>query len=286
MPNFDKVAKTTTGASFKMKGKLIRSPAKGQLVELQVCCPERHAVKIIGDCPGESYPLAKKKHSVEFLRDIAHLRPRTKLISAVTRVRNNLAYATHRFFQERGFLYIHTPIITASDCEGAGEMFQVTTVLPDQHEPVSKIKMFEYEGEEQEEEKEEPVKKKKEKKKKKDKDAPEEEPVPEPVKKVIPLEERKINYKKDFFGKPANLTVSGQLSVENYACAVGDVYTFGPTFRAENSNTSRHLCEFWMIEPELCFAELEDVMDCAEDYTKFCVRYLLENNMDDIEFFN
>lgn len=123
MPNFDKVSKTTTGASFKMKGKLIRSPAKGQLVELQVCCPERHSVKILGDCPGDSYPLAKKKHSVEFLRDIAHLRPRTKLISAVTRVRNNLAYATHRFFQERGFLYIHTPIITASDCEGAGEMF-------------------------------------------------------------------------------------------------------------------------------------------------------------------
>ena len=147
--------------------------------------------------------------------------------------------------------------------------------------------MFEYVGEENEEEKsEEPVKKQKKEKKKKGEAEPAEEAVPEPVKQVIPLEERKVNYKKDFFGKPSFLTVSGQLNVENYACAVGDVYTFGPTFRAENSNTSRHLAEFWMIEPEIVFAELSDVMDCAEDYTKFCVRYILENNMDDIDFFN
>jgi asparaginyl-tRNA synthetase len=206
----------------------------------------------------------------------------------VTRVRNNLAYATHRFFQERGFLYIHTPIITASDCEGAGEMFQVTTVLPEHHEPISKIKMYEHEGQEHEEEKveEKEVSKKQQKKQKKKEGEPAAEEKPEePAKKIIPLEERKVNYKQDFFGKPSFLTVSGQLSVENYACAVGDVYTFGPTFRAENSNTSRHLAEFWMIEPEIVFAELSDVMDCAEDYTKFCVRYVLENNLDDVEFF-
>lgn len=153
MPNFAQVFKSTVGMSFKIKGKLIKSPAKGQNVELQVCHPESHAIKIIGDCPGDSYPLAKKRHTVEYLRDIAHLRPRTKLISAVTRIRNNLAYATHRFFQERGFLYIHTPIITASDCEGAGEMFQVTTVLPEHNQPLSKVRTFDYEGQENEEEK-------------------------------------------------------------------------------------------------------------------------------------
>lgn len=164
-------------------------------------------------------------------------------------------------------------------------MFQVTTALPEAHKPISQIKCFEYVGEEAEEEKsDEPVKKFKKVKKVKGEAEPE--AVPEPVKEIIPLEDRKVNYKKDFFGKPAFLTVSGQLNVENYACAVGDVYTFGPTFRAENSNTSRHLAEFWMIEPEIVFAELSDVMDCAEDYTKFCVKYVLENNLDDIDFFN
>lgn len=244
---------------------------------------------MIGDCPGDTYPLAKKKHSTEFLREIAHLRPRTKLISAITRVRNNLAYATHKFFQERGFLYIHTPLITASDCEGAGEMFQVTTVLPKPHEGIGKTELFTYVGEENEAEK--PVEdKKKQKKEKKVKGAAAEEveevKKEEPVKQIIPFEERTVNYKKDFFGKPAMLTVSGQLSVETFACAVGDVYTFGPTFRAENSHTTRHLSEFWMIEPEIVFAELTDVMDCAEDYTKYCVRYILENNADDIAYFN
>ena len=286
MPNFEEVAKCKVGTSFKCKGKLIKSPAKGQLVELQVCSAERHAVKIIGECSGADFPLAKKKHSVEYLRDIAHLRPRTKLISAVTRVRNNLAYATHRFFQERGFLYIHTPILTASDCEGAGEMFQVTTMMPEPQQPITKVPMYEYVGQELEETKEEPEKKKGKKDKKKKDQAQEEAPVEEAPKEMIPLDQRKVNFKKDFFGKPANLTVSGQLSVENFCCSVGDVYTFGPTFRAENSNTSRHLAEFWMIEPELCFADLDDVMDCAEDYAKFCVRYVLQNNADDIEYFN
>ena len=151
MPNFAEIVKATTGASFKMIGKLIRSPAKGQLVELAVCCPQNHMIKLIGECPGDTYYLAKKKHTNEYLRDIAHMRSRTKLISAVMRVRNNLAYATHRFFQERGFQYIHTPIITASDCEGAGELFQVTTSLPAHNGPINKMKLYEYEGQEHEE---------------------------------------------------------------------------------------------------------------------------------------
>jgi len=157
--------------------------------------------------------------------------------------------------------------------------------MPPEHEPITKLPMFEYVGQEHEEVKEEPEKKKKSKKSKKDNEG-EDEPVVEAPKEMIALEQRKINYKKDFFSRPCNLTVSGQLSVENYACAVGDVYTFGPTFRAENSNTSRHLAEFWMIEPEIVFADLNDVMDCAEDYTKYCVRYVLQNNKDDIEYFN
>jgi asparaginyl-tRNA synthetase len=208
------------------------------------------------------------------------------LISAVARVRNNLSYATHKFFQERGFVYVHTPLITASDCEGAGEMFQVTTLLPKPEDPLhGKIPCFEYEGEDAEVEVSADDKKKKEKFVKKKKGEVVEE-VKEEVKKLIPVENRKVNYKKDFFGKPAYLTVSGQLAVENYACAIGDVYTFGPTFRAENSHTSRHLAEFWMIEPEIVFADLEDVMCLAEDYAKYCVRYVLQNNKDDIDFFN
>lgn len=146
MPNFDEIAASKVGASFKIKGKLIKSPAKGQLFELQVCHPELHACHVIGQCDGATYPLPTKRHTNEYLREHANLRPRTKLISAITRVRNNLAYATHKFFQERGFLYIHTPLITASDCEGAGEMFQVTTVLPKEHEPVNKVSLLEREG--------------------------------------------------------------------------------------------------------------------------------------------
>ena len=179
-----------------------------------------------------------KKMKLETLRDICHLRPRTNIISCVTRIRNNLAYATHIYFQERGFLYIHTPEITSSDCEGAGEMFQVTTILPKPNEKAN-LKL---------------------------------------------TKEGLIDYKDDFFSKPTFLTVSGQLEVENYACSMCDVYTFGPTFRAEVSHTSRHLAEFWMIEPEMCFADLFDDMECAENYLKFCLKYVLENNQEDLQF--
>jgi asparaginyl-tRNA synthetase len=175
---------------------------------------------------------------LETLREICHLRPRTNTISCVARIRNNLSYATHLFFQSRGFNYIHTPIITGADCEGAGEMFQVTTVLPKPHEKV----------------------------------------------KVPTTKDGLVDYKDDFFGKPSYLTVSGQLAVENFACALSDVYTFGPTFRAEVSHTSRHLAEFWMIEPEICFADIYDDMECAESYLKFCLKYVLENNADDLAF--
>lgn len=238
------------------------------------------------------------------------MRCRTKLISSMTRVRNNLAYATHKFFQERGFQYIHTPIITASDCEGAGEMFQVTTGLPAADKPISSMKLIERVGQELEEDKktdEKPISKnlaKKMAKKNKGKgaapaegekpaatgEAPAEATAVEEEKKeeapLIPFEERKYNYRTDFFRKPAFLTVSGQINVETYCCGMGDVYTFGPTFRAEHSDTTRHLAEFWMIEPELCFADLNDVMCCAEDYVKYCLRYVFENNADDIEYFN
>ena len=235
------------------------------------------------------------------------------------RVRNNLAYATHKFFQERGFQYIHTPIITASDCEGAGEMFQVTTQMPAADQPVSTMKLIERVGAENEEEKkgDEPkisknlAKKLAKKQKDKQKVAADAKPAAEgeqpaaatgeaeavtteaaPVEEekkeepLIPFEQRKVNYRQDFFKKPAFLTVSGQINVETYCCGMGDVYTFGPTFRAEKSDTSRHLAEFWMIEPELAFAELDDVIDCAEDYVRYCLKYVMENNADDIEFFN
>ena len=298
MPNFDEIAASKVGTSYKVKGKLIKSLGQNQKFELQVCSPENHEIKIIGKCDPGTYPLPTKQHTQEYLRTVAHLRPRTKLISAVTRVRNNLAYATHKFFQERGFLYIHTPIITASDCEGAGEMFAVSTILPDPTKPITSMPLYTREGEENEEvkkEEEKPMSKnlaKKMAKKAKAKGGAVEETKVEAKEeekkevKMIPLEERKVNYKKDFFGKPAFLTVSGQLSVENYACAVGDVYTFGPTFRAENSHTARHLAEFWMIEPEIVFADLNDVMNLTEDYVKYCLRYVLKNNSADIDFFN
>lgn len=204
--------------------------------------PAEHSVTIYGKSDQAVYPLAKKHHKPETLRDIAHLRPRSNLIGAMSRVRNNLALATHLYFQSRGFLYIHTPCITASDCEGAGEMFQVTTVLPSKDKPISEVPII------------------------KDKNV--------------------IDYQKDFFKKPAYLTVSGQLAVENYACALSNVYTFGPTFRAEVSHTSRHLSEFWMIEPEMAFADIFDNMDIAEDYLKFMINYVLENNRSELEFFD
>jgi asparaginyl-tRNA synthetase len=226
----DTIQKLSTGASLSAKGKVVKSPGKNQDLEMQAT-----AIEVIGLCDPETYPLQKKRHTFEFLRTIAHLRPRTNTLGAVTRVRNALAFATHLFFQQRGFLYIHTPIITASDAEGAGEMFRITTLDP----------------------------------------------------KVPPSNTQKeIDLSQDFFGKAAYLTVSGQLNGEIYACALSDIYTFGPTFRAENSNTSRHLAEFWMIEPEMAFADLQDDMECAESYIKFIFQYLFDNCAEDLEFFD
>jgi asparaginyl-tRNA synthetase len=224
------VEKVTTGASVAATGELVESPGKGQTVELRAV-----SIEVIGTCDPESYPLQKKRHSFEFLRSIAHLRSRTNTIGAVARIRNALAFATHKFFQERGFLYVHTPIITGSDAEGAGQMFQVTTL-----------------------DMEKPPKNK----------------------------EGKIDYLRDFFDRKTFLTVTGQLNVETYACGMSDVYTFGPTFRAENSNTSRHLAEFWMIEPEMSFADLSDDLDCAEAYIKYLLKHLFENCEEDMQFFN
>ncbi|MBF8263997.1 MAG: asns: asparagine--trna ligase [Parachlamydiales bacterium] len=214
----------TTGASLSVTGPLVESPGKNQALEIKA-----QSIHIHGPCSAERYPLQKKRHSFEFLRTIAHLRPRTNTQGAVLRVRNALSFATHLFFQQRGFIYVQTPIITGSDAEGGGQMFRVTTL-----DPMAANK----------------------------------------------------DYSKDFFGKPAFLTVSGQLEGEIVACALSDIYTFGPTFRAENSNTSRHLAEFWMIEPEMAFADLPADMECAESYLKFCVKYALEHCFDDLEFFD
>jgi len=231
--------KCGTGASVKCTGVLVanENPKAKSKVELLVKEGD-HEVVLFGGVNSEKYPLSKKQHSLEYLREMAHLRPRSNLISCVARVRSSLAMATHMFFRERGFQYVHTPCLTAADCEGAGEMFQVTTLLQKEKE------------------------------------------------KGLPKIGNDIDYTKDFFGKPTFLTVSGQLSVENYCCALSNVYTFGPTFRAEDSHTSRHLAEFWMIEPELAFADINDDMQCAEDYLKFCIRYVLEQNHDDLEFFD
>jgi len=235
---FDSLKPVNTGASVRISGEIVASGGKGQAVELAVRTAD-HESFVFGLSDNATYPLSSKKHSMEYLRSIAHLRPRSQFIGAVARIRSALAVATHEFFRSRGFLYVHTPLITAADCEGAGEMFQVTTMLQKAEEE-----------------------------------------------KTLPFTpEKKIDYTQDFFGKPSFLTVSGQLSVENYCCALSNVYTFGPTFRAENSHTSRHLAEFWMIEPELAFADINDDMDCAEDYLKYCVRYAYENHREDLEFF-
>jgi asparaginyl-tRNA synthetase len=218
----------TTGAALRIEGTLIASQGKGQTVELIA-----GNIDILGDCDAETFPLQPKKHSLEFLREIAHLRFRTNTFGAVFRIRHALAFAVHEFFHNRHFVYIHTPIITGSDAEGAGEMFQVTTL--DLHN-------------------------------------------------VPKTDEGAINYKKDFFGKPTNLTVSGQLEGELAALALSDIYTFGPTFRAENSNTSRHLAEFWMIEPEVAFADLDDNMDLAEDMLKYLISYVLKHCSEDLAF--
>ncbi len=218
-----------TGASVSVSGKLVKSQGKGQGVELLA-----EEVILIGESKAD-YPLQKKRHSFEYLREIAHLRPRTNTFGAVTRVRNALSSAIHDFFQKRGFLWIHTPIITASDAEGAGNMFQVTTM---------------------------------------DIDAPPR------------LKGGNVDYQQDFFGRKSHLTVSGQLQVENYACSMSNVYTFGPTFRAENSNTTRHLSEFWMIEPEMAFCNLDGNRQMAEDFIKYLLSYVLEKCPEDMEFFN
>lgn len=229
---FEEVCNQGTGASVRVEGEVVESPAKGQEVEIS-CSTAEHSIEVLGAVDSKAYPLAKKKHSIEFLREIAHLRPRSNLIGAVSRVRNNLAMSTHRFFQDRGFLYVHTPIITTADCEGAGEMFRISAEK----------------GEEA-------------------------------------VESKAATDGAEFFGRAAYLTVSGQLAVENFCCGLGDVYTFGPTFRAENSSTTRHLAEFWMIEPELAFANLEDDMDCAESFIRFCVSNVLESCKSDVDFFN
>ena len=220
----------TTGACIRVDGKLVESPASGQGVEVQA-----EKIEIYGTADPETYPLQKKGHSLEFLRDIAYLRPRTNTFGAVLRIRHAMAYAIHKYFNDNGFYYLHTPLITGSDCEGAGAMFNVTTL-----------------------------------------------DIANPPR----TEEGKVDYSQDFFGKPCNLTVSGQLEGELGALSLGRIYTFGPTFRAENSNTPRHLAEFWMIEPEMAFYELEDNMELAEDFLKYLIRYALENCREDLEFMN
>ena len=218
----------TTGAAIHIKGELVESQGKGQKVEIKV-----NDIKILGDSDPETYPIQPKKHSFEFLRENAHLRTRTSTFSAVMRLRSALSFAIHKYFNENGFYYVHTPIITGSDAEGAGEMFRVTNL--DAKNPPLNV-------------------------------------------------EGQIDYTKDFFGKETNLTVSGQLEAETYAMSLGKVYTFGPTFRAENSNTSRHLAEFWMIEPEVAFMDLAGNMDLAEDFMKFVLKYILKNNREDLDF--
>lgn len=220
----------TTGACISVTGKLVGSQGAGQSVEVQ-----GDQLEVIGVADPETYPLQKKGHSLEFLREIAHLRPRTNTFSCVLRLRHAMAFAVHKFFNEKGFVYVHTPIITGSDAEGAGAMFQVTTL--DLNNPAK-------------------------------------------------TKEGEVDFSKDFFGKATNLTVSGQLEGELAAMALGEVYTFGPTFRAENSNTTRHLAEFWMIEPEMAFYEIQDNMDLAEEFLKYLVQYALDNCIDDLNFLN
>ncbi len=219
----------TTGSSVIVKGKLIESPGQGQSVEVIA-----EEITILGHASPEEYALQKKRHTFEFLREIAHLRPRANSFGAVARVRSAMSFAVHSFFNERGFIYVHTPIITGSDCEGAGEMFQVTTL------PLESV----------------------------------------------PVNEGKVDFSQDFFGKKAALTVSGQLEGETYACALKNIYTFGPTFRAENSNTSRHLAEFWMIEPEMAFCDINGNMDIAEEFLKYILRHVLHACPDDMDFFD
>jgi len=230
LPNYEsEVKRLTAGSSVTVTGLVKESPGRGQATEVQA-----RSITVHGIADAEAYPLQKKHHSFEFLRTIAHLRPRTNTFGAVTRVRNCASRSIHDFFQEEGFYYIHTPIITASDCEGAGQMFRVTTLDPGNP----------------------------------------------------PRVEEEVDYTQDFFGRPTYLTVSGQLDVEAFACALGKVYTFGPTFRAENSNTTRHLAEFWMVEPEMAFFDLHDNMDLAERFLKRIFRDVLDRCLEEMQFFN
>ncbi|MBT6953458.1 MAG: asparagine--tRNA ligase, partial [Flavobacteriaceae bacterium] len=230
MDGFETASKKIhTGSCVGFIGKLVQSPGKGQSVELQA-----NSIEVYGEADPEYYPLQKKHHSFEFLREIAHLRPRTNTFGAVMRVRNRLSYAIHNFFQDQGFVYLHTPIITANDCEGAGEIFQVTTLNPGSP----------------------------------------------------PMLDGSVDYSQDFFGEKTGLTVSGQLEGEVFAMALSEIYTFGPTFRAENSNTSRHLSEFWMVEPEMAFYDLEDDMGLAENFLRYLLKDALENCSEDLEFFD
>ena len=229
LANFQEICKINVGAAVVIRGTIVATPEAKQAFEMQ-------AAEVIVEGPSTAdYPLQKKRHSFEYLRTISHLRARTNTFQAVFRVRSLIAYAIHTFFMERGFVYVHTPLITSSDCEGAGEMFQVTTL---------------------------------------------------DMNNVPKTEDGKVDYTQDFFGKPVNLTVSGQLDVETYAFAFKNVYTFGPTFRAENSNTTRHAAEFWMIEPEMAFCDLSGYMDTAEAMTKYVIRYVLDNCPDEMAFFN
>ena len=221
--------KVNTGACIIAKGKLVKSLGQGQTVEIQA-----EIIEVVGEAD-ETFPLQKKGHSMEFLREIAHLRPRTNTFGAIFRIRHHMSFAIHKYFNDRGFFYLHSPVITGSDAEGAGEMFRVTTL---------------------------------------------------DLKKLPKTEDGEINFKEDFFGKSTNLTVSGQLEGELAAMALGKIYTFGPTFRAENSNTPRHLAEFWMIEPEMAFYDITDNMDLAEDFLNYLIQYALDNCTDDLEFLN
>ena len=227
MDNFDAVSKLNVGTAVIVNGTVIVTPDAKQPFEIHA-----KSVEVEGDCPSD-YPLQKKRHTLEYLRSISHLRPRTNTFQAVFRVRSQIAYAIHKFFQERDFVYVHTPLITGQDCEGAGEMFQVTTM------DLNKI-----------------------------------------------AEEGKVDYEQDFFKKPVSLTVSGQLAGETFAQAFRNIYTFGPTFRAEDSNTTRHAAEFWMIEPEIAFADLEDNMILAEQMIKYIINYVMEHAQEELQFFN
>jgi asparaginyl-tRNA synthetase len=230
VPNFDEeiLKRITTGAAVSINGEITESAGSGQSVEIQA-----KEIEVMGDCDPEKYPIQPKKHTLEFLRENAHLRYRTNTFGAIARIRHAMIFAVHEFYTKKGFINIHTPIITASDAEGAGEMFKVTTL--------------DYEN-------------------------------------MPRTEEGEIDYTQDFFGKATNLTVSGQLEGELAALAMGEIYTFGPTFRAENSNTSRHLAEFWMIEPEMAFYDLDDNMNLAEEFLKYLIKYALDNCMDDLQF--